>query len=284
MSEARTVILFHGNCPDGFGGAYSAWKKFGESAEYVPLKHGKPVPVDLTGAHAYFIDFCYPADIMAEIASVAASVTVLDHHEGMKEVVEALPSHVYDVSHSGAVIAWMYFHPDTPIPTLLSYVEEGDLYRFELPDARALLSYVYSKPFEFTVWDELVAQVEDEKTRAVMIERGTIYAEHSTLLVDELIEDAKLVRFEGYECYFSPSISVFTSDLGNRLARKRAPLSLSVQARPDGIRVSLRGDGTVDVAKIAQKYGGNGHPNASAFSLAYGAPIPWEIVDEDPRG
>lgn len=283
MNEKNVFILFHGNCPDGFGGAYSAWKKFGDSAEYVPLKHGKPVPVDLTGKEVYLIDFCYPAPLMEEMLKVASSVTVMDHHEGMREVVEALPSHVYDVTHSGAVIAWNYFHPETPVPTLLTYVEEGDLYRFALPDARALLSYLYSKPFEFSVWDELREAVEDEAQRALMIERGAIYAEHSTLLVNELIEDAKLVRFEGYECYFSPSIGVFTSDLGNRLAKKQPPLSLSVHARPDGIRVSLRGDGSVDVSKIAQKYGGNGHPNASAFSLAYGDPIPWEPIEESKR-
>lgn len=280
----RTVILYHGNCPDGFGGAFSAWKKFGDRAEYVPLKHGKPVPVDLTGADAYLIDFCYPKEVMEELSRRAASLTVLDHHEGVREIVESLPSHVYDAGRSGATIAWSHFHPGTPVPKLLAYVQEGDLYRFDLPDARALLAYVYSKPFEFACWDELMQDVEDDAKRAAMIERGTIYAEHSSLLVDELIEDAKLVRFEGYECYFAPTISVFTSDLGNRLARKRPPLSLTVQARPDGIRVSLRGDGSVNVAELAQKYGGNGHPNASAFSLAWGAPIPWEIIDEDPRG
>ncbi len=281
--NTRTVILYHGNCPDGFGGAYSAWKKFGDTAEYVPLKHGKPVPVSLEGADAYFIDFCYPKESMDAISKEAKRVTVLDHHEGMKEVVEALPSHVYTSEHSGAVIAWQYFHPETPVPTLLSYVEDGDLYRFALPDARALLSYVYSKPFEFHVWDELAEALQNDAERRAMIERGTIYAEHSSLIVSELIEDAKLVRFEGHTCYFSPSIGIFTSDLGNKLAKKQAPLSLSVSARPDGLRVSLRGDGSVDVAKIAQKYGGNGHPNASAFSLPYGAPVPWEPIDEDTR-
>ncbi len=282
--SARTVILYHGNCPDGFGGAFSAWKKFGGAAEYVPLKHGKPVPVDITGADAYFIDFCYPKEVMDELSAKAASLTMLDHHEGVRDVVESLPSHVYDASRSGATIAWSYFHPDLPVPKLLTYVETGDLYKFDKPDARALLSYVYSKPFEFEAWDELMADVEDDAKRAKMIERGNIYAEHSSLLVDELIEDAKLVRFEGYECYFAPTISVFTSDLGNRLAKKKAPLSLTVQARPDGLRVSLRGDGSVNVATIAQKYGGNGHPNASAFSLPFGAPIPWEVIDENPVG
>lgn len=279
----RTVILYHGNCPDGFGGAFSAWKKFGDTVEYIPLKHGRPAPEGLAGAHLYFIDFCYSKEVMDQIVADAASVTVLDHHEGVREIVESMPEYVYEKDHSGAVIAWKYFHPHSEVPLLLSYVEDGDLYRFALADSRALLAYVYSKPFEFGVWDALVAELESDVRGAEMIAHGQIFAEHSRLLIDELVEHASLVRFEGYDCYFAPTISVFASDLGNLLARKQAPMALVVQARPDGLRVSLRGDGSVDVAKIAQKYGGNGHPNASAFSLPWGTPIPWEPIDEDSR-
>src|SRR3990167_10123181 len=78
------AVLYHGNCPDGFGGAYAAWKKFGDSAEYIPVKHGKPIPEGLAGKKLYLIDFCYPKDIMDTLIATADSVTVLDHHEGMK--------------------------------------------------------------------------------------------------------------------------------------------------------------------------------------------------------
>ena len=275
----RTVILFHGDCPDGFGGAYAAWKKFGDAAEYMPVKHGRPVPEGLSGAHLYFIDFIYHQEDMNRLEKEAASLVVLDHHEGVKDVVESMANHVYDASRSGAVIAWEYFHPEIPVPTLLTYVQEGDLYRFALPNSRELLASIYTQPFTFEAWDRIAGEIEDPQIRAKMIERGEIYRTHSDSIVAELAEDAKLVRFEGYECYFAATISIFSSDLGNRLARKKAPLALCVQARPDGLRVSLRGDGSVDVAKIAQKYGGNGHPNAAAFSLPWDSPIPWEPID-----
>lgn len=278
----RTVILYHGGCPDGFAGAYAAWKKFGDSAEYILLRHQKPAPEGLAGAHLYFVDFCFPKDIMDELIQIAASVTVLDHHEGVRDVVESMPTFVYDVDRSGATIAWTYFNPDIPVPLMLKYVEDGDLYRFTLPDSRPLLAYLYSYPFEFGVWDTLVQEVEDDAKRLEMVRRGEIFKEHSDSLIRTLAERAKLVRFEGYECYFVSTISPLTSDLGNVLARKKAPLALAVQARPEGLRVSLRGDGTVDVAKMAQKYGGNGHPSSAAFSLPWGAPLPWEkIQDED---
>lgn len=280
----RTVILYHGGCPDGFGGAYAAWKKFGDSAEYVALRHQKPAPEGLEGAHLYFIDFCFPKEQMDELISIAASVTVLDHHEGVREIVEGMPEFVYDAKRSGATITWSYFHPDTEVPLMLRYVEDGDLYKFTLPDSRPLLAYLYSNPFEFGMWDTLVEEVADDAKRLEMVRRGEIFKEHADSLIRQLVERAKLVRFEGYEVYFTSSISAFSSDLANVLARKKAPLALAVQARPDGLRVSLRGDGSVNVAELAQKYGGNGHPNSAAFSLPWGAPLPWEKIENEDTG
>lgn len=275
MTGARTIVLYHGNCPDGFGGAYAAWKKFGESAEYRPLSYGKPVPDDLAGAHLYFIDFCYAQEVMDRIKAEAASLTVLDHHLGTKETVESMPEHVFDNDHSGAVIAWTYFQSGTPVPLMLRYVEDGDLYRFVLPDSHALLTYLYTKPFEFSAWEALIPAVEDETARARMAALGTTYAEYGTILKAQIAERADLVRFEGYECYFASATKAFVSDLGHLLARKKPPLALIANTQPEGVRVSLRGDGSVDVAAIARKYGGNGHPNAAAFFLPWGTAIPW---------
>jgi len=277
----RTVILYHGDCPDGFGGAYAAWKKFGDAAEYLPVKHGRPAPEGLAGAHLYFIDFIYKKEVMDRIVNQAASVIVLDHHGGVRDVVEQMPQFTYDANRSGATIAWTHFHPEKPVPTLLTYVEDGDLYRFKLPDSRALIAYLYAEPFEFSVWDQLATDLEEADKRAKMIETGTIYRKHSDSIVAELATDAKLVRFEGHEVYFAPTLSIFSSDLGNLLARKRGPFALAVQARPDGLRVSLRGVGEVNLAELAQKYGGNGHPNASAFSLPWGSPIPWVALEDE---
>ncbi len=191
-----------------------------------------------------------------------------------------MPSYVYDADHSGASIAWSYFHKGIPVPTLLQYVEDGDLYRFALPDSRALLSYAYTKPQTFADWDALVTELDVLESRQRATLRGTIYAEHFSILVGKIVERAKIVRFEGYECYFATGAEFFASDVGNRLARMKPPLALIAHVRLDGLRISLRGDGSVDVSKIAQKYGGNGHPNASAFSLPWGTPLPWEALEE----
>lgn len=282
MPNTRTIVLYHANCPDGFGGAYSAWKKFGNAAEYLPLKHGKKPPEGLAGAHLFFIDFCYPKEIMDRLVSESASLSVLDHHLGIKDVVESMPEFVFDENRSGSTIAWSYFHPKTPVPTMLHYVEDGDLFRFTLPDSHAILSYIYTEPFAFDHWDTLVEKIENETSRAGLITQGRIYNTYHQHIVEKIAESAEMVTFEGHTCYLVSSARFFTSDVGHLLATKQPPLALLLSARADCIRVSMRGNGEVDVAVIARKYGGNGHPAAAAFSIPYHDTMPWQLADTTP--
>jgi len=287
MAHEQTVVIYHGKCPDGFGGAYAAWKKFGDTAEYIPMQYGKPTPEKMDGRDLFFVDFCLPQNQMDELKAVAESIVVLDHHEGIKDVATQFPG-IFDSNRSGATIAWSYFHPDKPTPLLFEYLEDYDLFRFTLPDTKALNAFLTLEPYEFERWDEIAEQLEDPEMRAKILERGRIYAEHTDALIRHMVEGADLVEFEGYTVYLSTSgLQAFTDYLGHDLAAKQPPLALMVRVAGDGLRVSLRGDGSVDVAKLAQKYGGNGHPSAAAFRLPWGAEVPWkpapEKEHEDPR-
>jgi oligoribonuclease NrnB/cAMP/cGMP phosphodiesterase (DHH superfamily) len=275
------AVLYHGGCPDGFGGAYAAWKKFGDTAEYIPVKYGNPAPGGLADRTIYFIDFCYPKPIMDEIVRAAKSLTALDHHLGTKEVVESMPAHVFDEMRSGATIAWGYFHPDIPVPLLLQYVQDGDLYVFKLPDSRAIISYAYAHPFSFEQWDLLAGELSDDASRALAVEKGKIYAEYFAILVEQIANKATLVTFEGFECYFVTAADMFKSDVANLLWHRKPPLALAVNFHGDAMNVSLRSDPSIDVSAIARKFGGNGHPHASAFRLKWGDPLPWTVLRED---
>jgi oligoribonuclease NrnB/cAMP/cGMP phosphodiesterase (DHH superfamily) len=285
--EPKTIILYHAHCPDGFGAAYAAWKKFGDAAEYIPCSYGKPVPEGLAGNIVYFVDFCYEQEVMDAIAKEAASVTVLDHHLGTKDIVESMPEYVFDEKRSGATITWSYFHPDTQIPKLLKYVEDDDLYRFTYPETRPILSYLSVQPFTFSEWDTLVYMLEDPDRHAALLDRANVYGEYFELLAHLAAEQGKLVSFEGHEVYFGRAhpFKPMQSRVGHMLAEKKGPFALVVSAHPEGYGVSIRGDGSIDVSAIARKYGGNGHPDASGFMIPLTSPMPWTLVkeDENPR-
>jgi oligoribonuclease NrnB/cAMP/cGMP phosphodiesterase (DHH superfamily) len=279
----RTIVLYHGGCPDGFGGAYAAWKKFGDSAEYIPLNREAPPLDNLQGAHLYFIDFCYPQEIMDNFVSMAGSVTTLDHHEGVKDVIESMPEFRYTTEHSGATIAWEYFHPNVPTPKLLEYVEDDDTYTFKLPNTRAVLCYVTAQPMTFESWDQMVQEFDDPATSQKILEKANTYAEYFKILADMAVDKAYLVNFEEYECYFANAhpLKPLRSLVGNLLAKKKGPIALVVSAHPNGYGVSIRGDGTVDVAAIAAKYGGNGHTSSAGFAIPADKPLPWTIIPKE---
>lgn len=280
----KPIIFYHGNCPDGFGGAYSAWKKFGDSAEYIPLHRGDEPPFEKAkGREVYFVDFVYDKETMDTLVQNASRLVALDHHEGVQDVTESMPEFVYDNERSGASIAWGYFHHNTPLPTLLARIEDGDLFRMVDTDTRALLSYIYAQPFTFTSWETLEKNLENPEGKQEAIDIGKTYRAYFSILSNQIAESAELVEFEGYTVYLMSATRAFISEVGKLLYTKKPPFALLPSVRPDGIRVSLRGDGSVNLIEIAKKYGGNGHHDSAAFSLSFSDPIPWKPVHEDIR-
>lgn len=281
------AVLYHGGCPDGFGGAYAAWKKFGDTAEYIPAGYADSAPENLAGREVYLVDFCYEsAKLLAELIRTTKRFVVLDHHESNRTRVESVPEHVYDATRAGASIAWEYFHPGTTLPRLMTYLEDGDLYHYALPETRDIFSYLLVLPFDFQKWDEFMNGLEDDAQRAKLLEKAGAYTEFFNALAQMSIERAKKVRFEGYEVHFAathPNITM-RSYVGKQLYTKLPPFAIIVTAHPNGLGVSLRGDDSVDVSKIAAKYGGGGHTGSAGFFLPYSVELPWtEIEDENPR-
>ncbi len=280
--DSRPIVFYHGNCPDGFGGAYAAWKKFGDGAEYVPLSRGETPLPDVAGRDLIFVDFVYDKARMDAIAGEAKSLIALDHHAGVKEVTESFPGSVFDNERSGASIAWAYFHPGEPLPRLLAHVEDDDLFRFALPDTRAVVSYLAVKPYTFESWDEARVALDDPAKRDSFLAKLHAYAEYFELLAQLAVDHAKLVSFEDHEVYFATAhpFKPMKSLVGNLLAAKKGPFALVVAAHPEGYGVSIRGDGSIDVSAIARKYGGNGHKSSSGFLVPNNAPMPWSIIEE----
>lgn len=278
------VVIYHKRCPDGFGAAYAAWKKFGESADYLPASYGDPLPAGLAGKEVYILDFIFETPgSMDALAKEAKRLVVLDHHISSKAPVEAAPEHVFDNDRSGATIAWTYFHPDVAMPRFMKYLEDGDLYRFALPETESLFTYLITEPYDFKRWDEMSNALEDDNARAALLAKATTYGEQYEKLCAIAVEAAKQVRFEGYECYFANSLPSITmrSHIGSLLYEKFPPIALVVSAHPDGFGVSIRSNGSVDVSKLAEKYGGGGHAGSAGFFIPNGHEIPWVEIEED---
>ena len=194
------VVLYHANCSDGFGGAWAAWKKFGNQAKYIPVHHQVPLPKGLKNKEIYNIDFTYPLEITKKLIKDNKRVTAIDHHVTREKEVKLTKDYSYALRNSGAVLSWRYFHPTKAMPQILKYVEDMDLWKFEIPHTKEIFAYLNLFEFNFKVWNKLAAEIESPKKRKACIASGKIILKYEDRLVDKLIKNnGDLVKFEGYK-------------------------------------------------------------------------------------
>lgn len=274
-SRKKISIIYHASCPDGFAAAWAAWKKFGNRADYHPAAHVEK-PLALSGKEVYFLDLVYKPEAMRRVLKEAVKVAVVDHHISVEESVKMAHEYVYDLEHSGAVLAWKYFHPGKPLPRLLAHIEDEDLWKFKLPHTKAVNARLELLDFNFKDLDKAVRDFQKPDLRKKFIQEGDLLGSYRTRMVRRLAEEnAAPVRFLGYRIFAVNAAKPFTSEIGNMLCSIKPPMAIVWQERKKNISVSLRSDGSVDVSKIAAKFGGGGHKAAAAFALPIGAKKPW---------
>lgn len=273
----KIAIIYHGDCWDGFGGGYAAWKKFGARADYFGLEHGDSLPAALKGKVVYIIDFGFEESVMRKILRTAARVIVLDHHVSAEKSTKMASEHVYRLDRSGAVIAWNYFFPDKKTPELLRHIEDVDLWKFRLPRTKELMAYMGTVDCDFKVWDKLARDWENSQGRKPYVEKGKCVLRYENKIVEQLVEGAELAEFEGRKTLVVNS-PILRSQIGNALVKKLPPISIIWREKNGKILVALRSNGKADVSKIAEKYGGGGHKAAAGFSLPVGKPFPWKLL------
>ena len=260
-------MLYHADCADGFGAAYAAWKKFGSKALYIPVPPDNGyLPKEARGANVHTLDYSFPASRVSQVLRRVASLTVIDHHISNQHAAALATHSFFALDHSGAVLAWRYFHPKEPLPKLLRYIEDCDLWKFKLKHARGLSQVIRTRDFNFAVWSKLARDFENPKRLKRFVEDGKLLLAQTERTVRKLVENAEDVRFEGHRCRMVNS-PVLTSEIGATLVAKGSPIGIIWSRRKDKIIVSLRSKPEgVDVSKVAEKYGGGGHKSAAGFS------------------
>jgi hypothetical protein len=278
--KQKIVVIYHGRCPDGFGGAWAAWKKFGARAAYLPARNRNAPPFPLKNKIVYLIDYTYDEPIIKKLIKDNIRVTAIDHHVSQLSATKLTEKYLYDVKRSGAVLAWQYFHAPKKTPMLLRYIEDRDIWKWSVPHSREMLTLLDLAEFDFKVWSRLAKDLDDPKLQATYLKKGTLLDLHFRSLYEKLIPNAELVKFAGHKIYALNCPYYFADDLGHELALKTRSFSLLWNESGGRIRVSLRSAGKTDVSKIAKKYGGGGHKQSSGFSFPVGTKTPWKLLPE----
>lgn len=258
-------VIYHGNCYDGFTAAWAAWRKLGSSAAYLPASYGTPPPELPKDARVLIADFSYSRPVMEDLLRRVASVAVLDHHKTSKEALEGFPGATFDMSKSGAMLAWEYFHPGAEPPPLVRYVQDRDLWRNELEFSREISAYLHSFEMNFKVWDTLAAKLEVHPYGAAI--EGEAILRMIRQKVDLICRDAYFKTIDGHKVPVV-NATAFTSEVGERLLQlfPSAPFSGFFYDKKGTKCWGLRSRGDFDVSAVAKKFGGGGHPAAAGFT------------------
>lgn len=295
----RDVVIYHGDCYDGFGAAWAAYQKLGPEVEYHPAKYGQPPP-DVRERRVWVVDFSYPRDVLLRMDDEAVSLTVLDHHKTAQADLEGLPFCTFDMEKSGAVLTWEHFLPGIAVSLLLQYVQDRDLWRFELPHSREFSAALRSYPMDFAEWDRIADRFVALTGNAAppgprqwihpMFEEGTAILRHTQEEVRRISDRAVWVEIRTPAFVDNSNRPVplnvpmvnatsFFSEVGDELCRRHpdAPFGLYYMDRDDGkrqwgmrSRPSEKYPEGFDTSEVARSLGGGGHRNASGFVTSFG--------------
>ncbi|MCW5222385.1 phosphoesterase [Verminephrobacter aporrectodeae subsp. tuberculatae] len=273
-NDPAPLIVYHGgHCPDGFGAAFAAWLYYGDSAQYLGLDHGDVQTVDglppVQGRAVYVLDFSFPADMLRAIDAHAAKLVLLDHHKSAAEKLSGFACRCgvlhFDMHKSGARLAWEFFHPNAPLPALLKYVEDRDLWKWEFAESAGFLSALEMEAQDFARWREIAAFTPEQSAR--FMARGGAMDEKYRRLAADIAEGAQPLVFNGIEGLMVNAPGVFHSLVGDMLSAKSGSFALMWSAGAKGVRVGLRAQRNFDCIALAESMGGGGHAQACGFRM-----------------
>lgn len=262
--KPNIYVLFHHPCSDGMGAKYAAWKKFGDSANYIGVNYGQPLPEIPRGSDLYIIDFSYPKDVLRNLNGRMNKLLVLDHHKTAQEDLAGEPYAVFDMDRSGAVLAWNYFHPGVPVPTLLQMIQDRDLWQWKIPHSKPVLEFLRVHGDDVKTWDTIIEPGEH------VIEVGKYLNRYKDSLVAQAVkpEEIKFTTINGYKVAIRNG-HYFPSEIGSELCKKYSvDFSITYFITNEGVvSLSFRSIGNKDVSKIAKVLGGGGHKNAAGARI-----------------
>lgn len=289
----KKVAVLHHNDADGFGAAFSIWKALNTTCEllFIKVQYGQEPPYEelrnFEPGEVYIVDFSYDFNTSIELWSEFKNLFIADHHKTAEPVLRALEAVTwteegytlytnFNLEMSGAVLTWMMFNEDIDsIPEILLYVQDRDLWKFELENSKEINAFIATMPEDFHVWDDFYMPEAYDSGKAILRFQAT--------QIEKRLKDVRVRTFVTRKPEYKPydtlpdqwevpfvNASENISELGHAMneAYPDAPFSVSYCDRADGKRsYSLRSQGGFDVSTVAKAFGGGGHPGAAGFTF-----------------
>jgi oligoribonuclease NrnB/cAMP/cGMP phosphodiesterase (DHH superfamily) len=276
-------IIYHKGCMDGFASACVALKHIGTQTTFTKtwsMHYSDPTPNIDPSANVFVVDFSLPLDKLVELASKVRSLVWIDHHESTKDYKETLDKlhnvkAYHDLSECGATLTWKVLSK-APVPQILNYVRDRDLWLWELPKSREYsqgLHSIFGKSM-FRITKEECDRFFSISFEEVLAEGVPIY--RYTSQINETL--AVRARFFQTPLYYEDrtvtaaiaNVSMHPSEVCEAMQKLKTPSDIQMAFFSNGKVwiISVRtADDSIDLSRFCAKFGGGGHRKAAGFSM-----------------
>ncbi|HOE41725.1 MAG TPA: DHHA1 domain-containing protein [Rhodoferax sp.] len=276
-NDPLPLVLYHGrSCPDGFAAALAAWLYFDGKAQFLGLDHGDVNSLDdlpaLAGRAVYVLDFSFAEPLLRAVEERAAKLVLLDHHLSAATRLTGFRCRNgvvhFDMNKSGAHLAWEFFWPETPLPDLVRFVEDRDIWVWQYPQSAGFLAALDMEPFDFVRWQAIVGF--DAAQLHAYIARGSAMNDKFNRLATQIAENACAIRFNGIDGLMVNAPGVFHSQVGDLLSQKSGTFALLWTVDKNAaVKCGLRSQTPFNCIALAESMGGGGHAQACGFRMPH---------------
>lgn len=300
----KKAVLFHENCRDGFTAMMALWLKFGSTPdiEYHPVNYNDESSALLASLvdseeleEVWIVDFMFrePADLdnVTRLCQQEVVVHIYDHHETARPACEALAQRaselqgrlelVYDATRSGAYITWCMVWPGCPVPPVVRYVQDRDLWQWKLVGTKEINSVLQSTPLTETNWQPLF----EEWNSIDLLKQGALLLAIRREAIEEHCHRACLVQWSTGETswLFHYVDKTIASEVCHALLERGNSPGLAIGRhvgwiKSDIVTFSVRSRGEGDAQRFCEARGGGGHPKAAGFSVKAGEDLGYVVI------
>lgn len=277
-------IFYHADCPDGVAGAAIVHRAFPNAyIQFCPSRwEVQPAYEDIReNEQVFFVDFAPKPTEMLDILEQTERVTLLDHHQTNVEAYKDFPVEIDGICSTrrcAAFLAWQHLFQQKDIPPALEFLDDYDRFvlRFQedsihfINGVQALSKMDPTKSY----WYELLWEANNTLTQTLQAGRQI-----------EQFLDVKRLSYPQYTIQFENLHVMVMNQLGSSLDFKYVTDSTidavgtwfydgnedmyvyRLYSAPRHTQFTPNGQEYLgpNLAKIAKKYGGGGHPGAAGF-------------------
>ncbi len=267
------MLCLHHDDADGLCAGAIVRRRFGDVVELYQIDYGHPIPWDKIEAAKTVIitDFSLPRDDMLKIYEAKGENFIwIDHHisaiEEMSDFENIAGLRALD--RAACVLTWQYFLPESSVPAAALFIGDRDIWQFDYPQTRAFTEGLSTENIAVsnnTLWDALLSN--DQELVQRLIEKGEILLEARLKQIAYYVDTYGFsLNFGGYNTLAvnlpsNGDIGHYICSLGYDIAYVYRDTFQNGQVLTN---VTLYSE-TVDVSKLAMRYGGGGHKGAAGF-------------------